>query len=146
MKWGIGRRVALLAVILLSTCATGAELALVLPLARTAYQTNETIDLAVVRSSGAALAAGNLTLVVSGTDGSKMRFTFPVRAVPAIEGSARRTEHLHLNGWLMRPGHYAVEVGCDGAAAQTEIDVYSHIRKSSFRLIDWGRAKGKHQL
>ena len=123
-----------------------AEVKLLLPLGRTAYQTNETIDLAVGRSSAQAMAAGDLALLVTGSDGSKLRAVFPAPAVPVVGGSAARTEHLHLSGRLLRPGHYAVEAGCDGAAAIAEIDVYSHIRKSSFKLIDWGRAKGKHQL
>lgn len=37
-----------------------ADLQILLPLARKAYQTNEVIDLAVVRSGAAALPAGDL--------------------------------------------------------------------------------------
>src|SRR5207253_100905 len=59
----------------------------------------------------------------------------------------RRTEHLHLNGWLLRPGHYKLEasVGSDRSTA-IEIDLFSHLRKSDFKLINWGRARGKEQL
>ncbi|MHB9106693.1 MAG: hypothetical protein ACYDCO_06530 [Armatimonadota bacterium] len=104
-----------------------------LPLNRTAYQTNERIDLAVTRSDARALEAGDLVLRVTGMLGDVMTFTFPVRG-----GSLRAMEHLHLNGWLLRPGVYTVEVSVDGASAQKTIEVYSHLRKSSFKLIDWG--------
>jgi len=126
--------------------AHAADLKLLLPLGRTAYQTNEAIDVALVRSSAEPLAAGNLVLSLTGADGSKMSFTFPVAAV-AVEGkNAATAEHLHLNGWLLRPGHYTIEAACDGAAASAEIDLFSHLRRSDFKLINWGRAKGKAQL
>ena len=105
-----------------------------LPLARTFYQTNEWIDLAVVRTAGA-LQAGPLTLSLAGDDGSKVDFAFQV---PAGEGS--RTEHLHIDGRLLRPGHYKMTTTCDGKSVDTEFDVMSHIRKSDFRLVSWGRA------
>ena len=114
-----------------------AELKVLLPLGRTVYQTNERIDVSVVRSAPDVLAAGNLDLVLAGEDGSRMAFTFPVGAAAIVGQEARRTEHLYLDGRLLRPGRYAVEVSADGAAARTEIEVYSHIRKTSFRLIDW---------
>jgi hypothetical protein len=66
--------------------------------------------------------------------------------VPAAGTKAWATEHLHLDGRLLRPGHYTLEVSADGATAKAEIDVYNHLRKTSFRLINWGRAKGKDQL
>jgi hypothetical protein len=119
---------------------------ILLPLNRTAYQTNETIDLSVVRSGSAALPAGNLTLTLVGEQGSKLVFTFPVPAVPLKDGSAVATENLHLNGWLLRPGKYAVEAAVDDALAKAEIELYSHIRKSTFRLITWGGANGKEIL
>ncbi|MGB2822601.1 MAG: hypothetical protein WBF17_16575, partial [Phycisphaerae bacterium] len=51
---------------LLAAAAAGAAPAaqLVLPLNRTAYQTNEAAHLAVIRSSPGALAAGDLVLTV----------------------------------------------------------------------------------
>ena len=55
-------------------------------------------------------------------------------------------EHLHLDGWLLRPGHYKIEAAADGATATTELDVYSHVRKTSYRLINWGTAQGAQQL
>jgi len=123
-----------------------AELQILLPLGRTAYQTNEWIDISLVRQSPQALAAGDLVLAVLGADGSKLSFTFAVPTVPVVGTDARHTEHLHLNGWLLRPGHYRIEAAADGATAAAELDVYSHIRKTSFRLINWGRAQGPHQL
>ena len=78
-------------------------LKLLLPLERTAYQTNEQIDLSVVRSAAEALTAGELALTATGADGSKLAFTFPVAAVAVEGGAACATEHLHLNGALLRP-------------------------------------------
>jgi hypothetical protein len=111
-----------------------------LPLGRVAYQTNEAVELAVVRS-GPALAAGTLTLNLAGDDGSKAACTFPL-----AKGEIRSTEHLRLNGRLLRPGRYTVEVSFEGAKAAREIELYSHVRQSPFRLIDWSsRAKGTEQ-
>ncbi len=39
-----------------------------------------------------------------------------------------------------------MEVTCDGATARTNLAVFSHIRRSSFQLVNWGRAKGPEQL
>lgn len=135
------------ALALVAQVALGAELKLLLPLGRSAYQTNETLDLAAVRAPQGPLATGDLVLKLSGENGTRMSFTFPVGAVPVSPGEgARATEHLHINGWLLRPGNYTLEVSCDGAAATTRIEVYSHVRKSDFKLIVWGRAKGKAKL
>ncbi len=128
------------------TLVAAAELEILQPLERTAYQTNEWIDLAVVRRAPRPLNSGTLLLKVVGSEGSKLSFTFSVPAAAVKDSEARRTEHLHLCGWLLRPGHYMVEVTADRATAATELDVYSHVRKSSFRLICWGRAKGQQQL
>ena len=134
--------VAICGVLALGAPASAAEakLQILQPLGRTAYQTNETIDLAVVRSAPEALAAGMLTLNVAGTDGSKMSFALPARAAQVQGKEAQTTEHLHLNGWLLRPGKYTVEVTCDGSTASAELTVYSHVRRSDFKLLNWGRA------
>lgn len=122
------------------------QVRILLPLGRTVYQTNERIDVSVIRSDSAALDAGNLALTLAADDASKMAFTFPVEAVAADKGEARRTEHLHLNGRLLRPGKYALDVAADGAVAHETIEVYSHIRQSDFKTIDWGSgAKGREQ-
>jgi hypothetical protein len=123
-----------------------AELKLLLPLGRTAYQTNEWIDVSVVRQATQALSAGDLTIRARGEDGSRLTFTFPVPAVALEGGTARRTEHLHLDGRLLRPGHYTIEAAADGATAKAELDVFSHVRRTSFKLVSWGRAAGAQQL
>ncbi len=126
--------------------AVAADVQILWPLQRKVYQTNERLDLTVVRSDPQGLAAGDLVLKVRGEDGSALSFTFPVKKADAKAGAARSVEHLHLNGWLLRPGKYTVEVVGDGAKAEAQIEVYGHVRRSSFRLINWGRAKGKEQL
>jgi hypothetical protein len=130
----------------LARLAPAADLQLILPLGRHAYQTNEVIDLAAVRSGSTSLSSGELALVVSGEDGSQLNFRFPLAAVPVEGHDAKATVHLHLNGWLLRPGKYLLAATADGATATAKIEVYSHIRKSTFRLIDWGStAKGPDQ-
>jgi outer membrane protein assembly factor BamB len=122
------------------------QLQLLWPLHRQAYQTNEWIDLSVVRSGPRELPPGDLQLAVKGDDGSKLGFTFPLAAVAAEGPEARRTEHLHLDGRLLRPGRYAVEVSAYGETARGQMEVYSHLRKSSFRIVDWASyAKGPEQ-
>jgi hypothetical protein len=120
-----------------------AEVKILLPLKRTAYQTNERIELSVLRTDKAALAVGQLVLNLQGEDGSKLRFGFTVKKVEADKAEARAVEHFFLNGWLLRPGKYLVEVTCDGASARQQVEVYSHVRRSNFRLINWGRANNK---
>ncbi len=115
-----------------------AQLRVSFPLQRTAYQTNERIDVAVQRTGTDALAASTLQLRLLGADGSQLAFSFPVMAVPLTGAAAAATEHLYLNGWLLRPGNYTLEVNCDGATASSPFSLYSHLRKSTFRLIDWG--------
>jgi len=138
----------LLAVLLLTALLVGmrpaaaAQLQVLLPLGRTSYQTNELIDISVVRSDAQALPAGVLTMTAASADGSQMTFTFPAQAVPVANGSARATENLHLNGWLLKPGAYTVTVNADGAAATTNFTVYSHVRQSTYKTIHWGGPNG----
>ena len=124
-----------------------AELQVLLPLGRPVYQTNEVIDVSVVRSDSAGLKAGDLTLTLTGDAGAggKLTFTFPVEAVAAQGDAARTTEHFHVSGWLLRPGKYTVEVASDGATAKGEISVFNHVRRSSFKLINWGRSEKQEQ-
>ncbi len=136
---------AVLSLVLSIGAAHAAQLEIDLPLARHAYQTNEQIYLAVVRSDANALSAGNLTLTITTTDGSKMLFDFPVKAAPVAGKDARCVEHVLLNGWLLRPGNYKVEAACDGTTAVAGFEVFSHIRKSSFILADWGNHAAKNQ-
>ncbi len=120
-----------------------ADLQILLPLARKAYQTNEVIDLAVVRSGAAALPAGDLHLTVAGQSGSRAVFEFPLGTAAMVGPDARDTVHLHLNGWLLRPDKYGLEVAADGQTATAEIDVRSHQRQTSFKLIQWGSRAAK---
>jgi len=115
-----------------------AKLQILLPLGRVAYQTNERIDVSVVRTSPTALPEAALSFTVTGEDASKLAFTFPLTAVPVVGADARATEHLHLNGALLRPGKYTLQASAYDTAASTTIEVYSHIRQSNFRLLSWG--------
>ncbi len=127
--------------------AADADLKILFPQNRTAFQTNEWIDISVLRNAPAAIPAATLTLTLAGVeDQSKITATFELPAVPGDGKTFAATEHYHINGWLLRPGKYAVEVGAHGASAKAEIDVASHIRKSEFKLINWGRAEGNEQL
>src|SRR6185295_9480053 len=53
------------------------QIAIQLPLERVAYQTNEAIELAVVRN-GPALPAGTLNLKATSDEGGKLEFSFPI--------------------------------------------------------------------
>lgn len=126
--------------------ASAAELKILLPQARTVFETNEWIDISLVRSATEALPAAPLTLKLQSTDGGAVNTVFALPAVAVRGADARATEHLHINGYLLRPGHYAIEATAHGATAKSEIDVYPHVRKSSFRVINWGHAIDKNQL
>ena len=75
-----------------------------------------------------------------------MNFQFPARAATIQKADARSTEHLHLDGRLLRPGAYTLTVKASGAPVSAEIQVVSHIRRSDFKLLQWGsRAEKKEQ-
>ncbi len=138
------RAVALLLGAFLTATAVGsAEVAILLPLGRTAYQTNEFIDVAVVRSDRQPLPAADLVLALRGPDDATFRLTFPVPAVPVEREQARATHMIRLNGRLLAPGKYVLEGSVNDARASTTIEVFSHVRRSTFRLIDWGSRAGK---
>jgi hypothetical protein len=121
--------------------AGDAKIQIDLPLGRVAYQTNETIDVTVARSGAETLPAGELALSLAGEDGSRMQFSFPLEAKdsPAVE-------HLRLSARLLRPGKYALEAAAQGVSARKEFEIQSHVRRTSFRLVDWSsRAKGPEQ-
>ena len=139
------RKVPWLLVLLVASPSLAAELKIVLPQGRVAYQTNETIAVSVVRRDAQALPAANLTLTVSGADASKLVFTFPLPAVAAQGGPALATDHLALNANLLRPGRYTIEAAAHDAAAKAEIEVYSHIRKSTYRVVHWGSGAAREQ-
>ena len=133
----------LLVLLLPATALAAPQLRILLPLGRTAYQTNEMIDVSVARSDSAPLPAGDLALTLTDADSGGFLFRFPLTAIPVVGGEARATEHYHLNGWLMRPGHYRVSAAADDSTDQAEIDIYSHVRRTSFKLIDWGSRAGQ---
>jgi hypothetical protein len=126
-----------------SQAADPARFQILLPLGRVAYQTNEWIDIAVLRRAPDGLKRGKLVLTLAGQDGSNLAFTFPIKG--AAGKPAVATEHLRLNGYLLRPGKYTLRAKGDGATARAKIEVYSHIRESSFKLIDWASRAAKHE-
>src|SRR5450432_1603603 len=138
--------VVVLAALAAPSDAHGAQIQLLTPLGRIASQTNETIDLSVLRSDSRALAAGPLVLSLTGADGSKMSFVFSLPAVPFVGGSARATDNLHLNARLLRPEKYTVDVAADGGTATTTLAVYSAIRTSTYRTVHWGGPAGDAML
>ena len=138
--------VVVLAALAAPSDAHGAQIQLLTPLGRTSYQTNETIDLSVLRSDTRVLVAGPLVLSLTGADGSKMSFVFSLPAVPFVGGSARATENLHLNGRLLRPEKYTVDVAADGGTATTTLAVYSAVRTSTYRTVHWGGPAGDAML
>ncbi len=119
-------------------------LQLVLPLGRTAYQDNEWIPITVVGRSTAPGAAGELALTLAGADGSRLLFAFPGR--PAGAAASGAVEHLRVNGALLRPGAYAIELACGADSARTNITLWSHLRRTDFKLINWRQAQAKDQL
>jgi len=122
--------------------AGAAELKLTFPQNnRKTFQTNERIDVSVVRSGEADMPAGTLTLALVG-EKSKMTFAFDLKGVTAADGKASATDHLHLNGWMLKPGKYTLEAAIGALSDAVEIEVFSHIRKSSYRLIHWGGPRG----
>ena len=126
--------------------APAAEARILLPLGRTAYQTDERIEISVLRTATPDLGASDLKFKLTGDDGSAAAFSFAVPGVTVKGKDARATEHFYVNGSLLRPGHYRVEVSVNGADANAEFDVFSHVRKSSFKLIGWGNtAEGPQQ-
>ncbi|HEX5269688.1 MAG TPA: hypothetical protein VFW33_04330, partial [Gemmataceae bacterium] len=137
----VGRALTAAALLVLPAAANAAKPEILLPLGRTVYQTNEWIDVSVVRGDDKLLKAGELELTLNGADGSQLSYTFPVKAA-----GKRATEHLHLNAALLRPGRYRLHVLVDGISEYTDLEIFSHLRKSDFRLINWGRARGKDQL
>ena len=117
------------------------------PLQRAAYQTNERIYLTVMRSDTAPLTGGVLTMTLTGDDASKISLTFPVPAVPVAGGQARKVEHLHVNGWLLRPGVYTIDIAADGVMATSQIELYSEVRQSLFNTyLWWDQSKGGDKL
>jgi len=123
-----------------------AEPKLVLPLIRTAYQTNETIPVTLMRDGNADLAAGKMTATLSGADGSKLSFTFDTAAVVAVGGKSTGTQFLNLSGQLLRPGSYTLEVAVDGGTASTQFELFPDVRYTTYQLINWGNSKAGPEM
>jgi hypothetical protein len=135
MMWAIA------VVVMLAAGVRGAEVKILLLAERAVYQTNEQIDVLVGRTGEKALSAGPMKVSLVAEDGGRVEMVFAVKG-----GEARMAEQVRLNGWLLRPGKYAVEVAADGAKAQAAFEVYSHVRMSSFKLVHRGsRPKGAEQ-
>lgn len=110
----LARTVAIVGLLRSVTPTAAAELEIVLPLGRTACQTNEWIDLSVVRLGTDSLDAGELRMNLGSDDGSRLEFAFCIPAAAKDDASTRRMEHYHLCGCLLRPGHCTVAVQADG--------------------------------
>ena len=113
------------------------ELKLHFPQGRSAFQTNEWINVSVVRTGEGALPAGNVTLVLAG-EGSNMTFVFGLQA-----GAGSATDHLHLNGWMIAPGSYTLTATLGDASDKANVDVFSHIRRSTYKTIHWWGPRGE---
>ena len=121
------------------------EFSLSLPSGRAAYQCNEWIPVTVMGLGASDTRGEELMLRLTGEDNSSLTFKFPAGTAPS--GAAQRSvEHLRVNGWLLRPGNYTVEVASGGATARTNITVHSHVRRSDFKLINWTSAKKDAQI
>jgi hypothetical protein len=122
--------------------ASAVELAIKFPLNRVALQTNESVPVAVIRSNATALTADTLVATITGENGSKLRFTFAVPAVDVVNNSARNTQHFNIDARLLKPGNYILQVDVNGVTATTPFEVYSNLRRSTFKLINWGSPAG----
>jgi len=125
-----------------ATMAVASELKLTFPQGRSAFQTNELIGVSVVRTADGDLPAGNVTLVLEG-EKTKATIVFGLKAASAVDGNASATDHLHLNGWLIKPGNYTLTATMGDVADKADIEMYSHIRKSTYRTIHWGGPHGE---
>ncbi len=125
---------ALVVLLALASAVHAAELKVATVLKRNAYQTNEQVVFVVGR---AAAGDGEIMLALNSSDGSSATFSYPV---------SRALEFIKVNAALLRPGAYSVEISEAGATAKTNIEVVSHVRRTSYKLVNWGRAKGAQQL
>jgi len=119
---------------------------LVLPLMRTAYQTNETIPVTVLRDGAQDASDGKLVATLKGDNGSSFSFTFTTAPVGAAGGKATGTQFLNLAGQLLRPGSYTLDVAVDGGTASTKFEVYSDVRYTTYQLINWGNSKAGAEM
>ena len=126
----------------------GVELKILLPQGRTAFQTNEWIDVSVVRQF--ARDAGRRA---AGADpdrpGRQPRVGHVRRSRPCRFTAARpaaRNTCTSTAGCCGPACTRGSGAAIQATAPRRTSNVFSHVRQSSFRLINWGRAKGKEQL
>jgi len=133
--------VVITALFALANPGQAADIDLFYPVARSAYQTNETIAVCAAHANAQAAGPADMVMTLNTDDGGSMVFHF------AVAGTVeKRTEHLHLNGAMLRPGKYTLVVEMDGGKASLPLEICSHIRQSDYRLINWGRAQGDARL
>ena len=132
----VSRWLVVLLLAVVPASVVSAELKLMFPQNRTTFQTNERIDVSIVRAGEGALPPGNVTLVLADAK-STMTFVFGLKA-----GDGSATDHLHVNGWLLKPGAYTLTATMGGESDKRDIAVFSHIRKSPYRTIHWGGPGG----
>jgi len=117
---------------------SAAEMKLFFPQGRAAFQTNELIDVSVIRSGEGELPAGNVTLALAEAGGkSTMTFVFGLKA-----GSGSATDNLRLNGWMIKPGAYTLTATMGDATATADIEIFSHVRRSTYKTIQWNGPRG----
>jgi hypothetical protein len=131
----------LLSALLAPSVSAGAQLQLVFPLGRTAYQCNEFIPIAVL-GLGAGTPSSDLGLTLAGADGSRLSFTFPTREA----GESGDLRHIRVKAWLLRPGAYSVEAVYGAERARTNLTLFNPLRRSDFKLINWRQRPDKDQL
>lgn len=113
--------------LLLTTQMRAADVKVLLPEGRTVFQTNEVIDLTCDKP----LPPGPLKVSLTGEDGSRVEMVFGAKATPAQTPGPVR-----LNGWLLRPGKYTMELTAAGATGQAQFELCSHVRMSDFKVMN----------
>jgi len=128
---------------ILSTSLFAVDVSIVMPLKatdaieRSNYQTNERIEVSVIRKDNDDIPAGIMNITLTSDNNSTLSFDFPVLSVKAIDGIAAKTEIVYLNGYLLAPGKYTLTTTVNGVNKSREINVYSHIRNSTYKTIWW---------
>ncbi len=133
-------------------CAPAPALEVFLPLGRNVYQTNEWLEVAVIRADASKDGEVVLALdakearAIQDLDGRYPRRSYCTFAAPA----GARTLHLKVDCRLLVPDDYALAVWTSDekeiALPMLPIRIVSHVRRTTFKLINWGRAKGNEQL
>jgi len=120
------------------------NLEIIFPLKRTSFQTNELIYFSVVSNND--VLGNGLKVRIKGDDGSLLDSFFIPQFLTPGRNKSTKVEHFVINGSLLKPGHYTIEVEKDSQIAKKEFDIFSHIRRTSYKLIDWGSFADGEQL